>query len=64
MKRWQQERKIAYREWKKHRRLHVETNRYRNRVGVSAYIVDCECDEQEIKSEILFREWLRELQTG
>lgn len=46
MKRWHQDRKIAYREWKKHRRIHVETNQWRTRVGVSAYIVDCECDEQ------------------
>jgi hypothetical protein len=46
MKRWHQDRKIAYREWKKHRRLHVESNQFRNRVGVSAYVVECECDEQ------------------
>src|SRR5581483_746600 len=38
------DRKVAYREWKKHRSIHVETNR--NRVGVSAYVVDCKCDEQ------------------
>ena len=94
MKRWHEDWKVAYREWKKHRRIHVEINRSRNRVGVSAYIVECECDEQvgrfrktdahdcgnpqcwichgakhpkrtrheqEIKSEISFREQLREL---
>lgn len=46
MKRWHEDWKIAYREWKKHRRIHVEVNGYSNRVGVSAYVVDCECDEQ------------------
>jgi hypothetical protein len=94
MKRWHEDQKVAYREWKKHRRIHVETNRWRNRVGVSAYVVECECDEQvgrfrkmdasdcgnskcwichggkypkrsrheqEVRSEISFREQLREL---
>jgi hypothetical protein len=94
MKRRHEDRKVAYREWKKHRRIHVENNRRRNRVGVSAYVVDCECDEQvgrfrktdaydcgnrrcwichggkypkrsleaqEIKSQVSFREQLREL---
>lgn len=94
MKRWHEDRKVAYREWKKHRRIHVETNGYRNRVGVSAYVVECECDEQvgrfrkmdandcgnpqcwichgdkypkrspheqEIKSEVSFREQLKDL---
>lgn len=94
MKRWYEDWKVTYREWKKHRRMHVEVNRYRNRVGVSAYVVDCECDEQvgrfrktdaydcgkprcwmchgdkypkrskheqEIESDLSFREQLREL---
>lgn len=46
MKRWHQEMHITLREWKKHRQSHVESNKSRNRVGVSAYVVDCECDEQ------------------
>lgn len=47
MKRWHQDEKIARREWKKHRRSHVESNKsYSRRIGVSAYVVDCECDEQ------------------
>jgi len=46
MKRWHEDRKVAYCEWKKHRRVHVEVNQYRSRVGVSAYVVECECDEQ------------------
>jgi hypothetical protein len=46
MKRWHEEQEVALREWKKHRRMHVESNQYRNRVGISAYAVECECDEQ------------------
>lgn len=46
MKRWHEDRNVAYREWKKHRRMHVESNQYRYRVGVSGYVVECECDEQ------------------
>jgi hypothetical protein len=49
MKRWHEDYKITLREWKKHRRSHVESNKTwtRNRIGVSAYVVDCECDEQK-----------------
>jgi hypothetical protein len=100
MKRWHEDYKITLREWKKHRRSHVESNKnysigYQGkRVGVSAYVVDCECDEQkgrfrkkdafdcgnprcnvchyakypkrekhehEIKSELSFKEQLKEL---
>lgn len=46
MKRWHEDRKVAFREWKKHRRTHVDVNQYGNRVGISAYVVDCECDDQ------------------
>ena len=48
MKRWHEDEQIARREWKKHRRMHVEDNKDRSgyRIGVSPYIVDCECDEQ------------------
>ena len=48
MKRWHEDEWIARREWKKHRREHVEENKFRSsyRIGVSSYIVDCECDEQ------------------
>lgn len=39
-------------EWKKHRWQHVQTNMQlsgllRGRIGVSAYVVDCQCDEQQ-----------------
>lgn len=49
MKRWHEDYKITLREWKKHRSSHVERNKTwtRNRIGVSAYVVDCECDEQK-----------------
>lgn len=47
MKRWHEDYKITLREWKKHRRFHVENNQTRNRIGVSAYVVDCECDEEK-----------------
>jgi hypothetical protein len=47
MKRWHEDYKISLREMKKHRRMHVESNLGRpNRVGKSAYEVDCVCDEQ------------------
>lgn len=49
MKRWHEDYKIILREWKKHRRSHVESNKRNsnNRIGISAYKVDCECDEQK-----------------
>jgi hypothetical protein len=48
VKRWHQDYKITLREWKKHRKSHVDSNKnWRNRIGVSAYVVDCECDEQK-----------------
>ena len=48
MKRWHEDLKIARREWRKHRRGHVESNKNRSssRIGRDPYEVDCECDEQ------------------
>lgn len=48
MKRWHQDYKVSRREWEKHRKSHVESNKNNSnlRIGKSAYIVDCECDEQ------------------
>lgn len=48
MKRWHEDFRIAFREWKEHRRSHVEGNKRNssNRIGKSAYEVDCICDEQ------------------
>lgn len=49
MKRWHEDYKITLREWKKHRRSHVESNKdsNRGRIGRDPYEVDCECDEQK-----------------
>lgn len=48
MKRWHEEYERTRREWKKHRKRHVEQNKdWSDKVGVSAYVVDCECDEQK-----------------
>jgi len=49
MKRWHEDYKITLREWKKHHDSHIERNKTwtRNRIGVSAYVVDCTCDEQK-----------------
>jgi hypothetical protein len=48
MKRWHEDYKITLREWKKHRRSHTERNKdWQKSIGVSAYVVDCECDEQK-----------------
>jgi hypothetical protein len=46
MQRWHREIHITLREWKKHHKSHVEWNRYRNRVGVSPFVVECRCDDQ------------------
>jgi hypothetical protein len=48
LKRWHEDYKIAKREWRIHRRSHVESN-IRNsgqRIGKDPFVVDCECDEQ------------------
>ena len=52
MKRWHQDFTVSKRQWKRHRRMHVDSNKnysigfQAQRVGVSAYEVDCECDDQ------------------
>lgn len=48
MKRWHEEYNIFYRQWKIHRKSHVDSNKDRSgyRVGQDPYEVDCECDEQ------------------
>lgn len=39
--------RVAFREWKKHRRFHVESNlTWNNKPGKDPYEVDCVCDEQ------------------
>ena len=49
MKRWQKDYSITKREFNKHYQSHVKSNKNwtRNRIGVSAYVVDCKCDEQK-----------------
>lgn len=95
MKRWHQDLTRTQREWRKHRRSHVESNKtWVREVGKDPYEVDCPCDdqvgrfrkkdafdcgnvrcyvchsdkfpkrtlhEQEILSDISFKEQLREL---
>lgn len=54
MKRWHQELHIAVREWKKHRKSHVDSNKDRSvgygrgqaRPGTDPFVVTCDCDEQ------------------
>ena len=48
MKRWHQDLAISRREWRKHRRSHVESNKNRSgyRLGQDPYEVDCPCDDQ------------------
>jgi hypothetical protein len=54
VKRWHQEFHIAKRNWKNHRRMHVESNirrsvglsKYQQAPGADPFIVDCQCDEQ------------------
>lgn len=48
MKRWHEDFKISLREWKKHRRFHIESNKNNsnNRIGKSPYEIDCICDNQ------------------
>jgi hypothetical protein len=48
MKRWHEEYNVFYRQWKIHRKSHVDSNKdsSRNRIGKDPYEVDCECDEQ------------------
>lgn len=48
MKRWHEEINVANRNWRNHRRMHVESNKdhSRNRIGIDPYEVDCTCDDQ------------------
>lgn len=46
MKRWHKEFHIAKREWRKHFRQHVESNKIRSEPGRDPYDVDCVCDQQ------------------
>jgi hypothetical protein len=52
MKRFHEEIAIALRNWRNHRRMHVESNKRspydfgKDRIGQDPYIVDCECDDQ------------------
>lgn len=103
MRRWHEDYKIAYREWRKHHKSHIERNKDNqygfgyDRIGRDPYEVDCVCDtqvgrfrkkdawdcgntrcgichndkfpkrikhEQEILSEISFREQLKDFYEG
>ena len=48
MKRWHQDEKITRREWRKHRRTHVEQNKDNSNLGIgkSPFVVECACDDQ------------------
>lgn len=54
MKRWHEEINITLREWRKHRKTHVESNiirsqgegPYQAKPGSDPYKVDCACDDQ------------------
>lgn len=48
MRRWHQDSNVARREWRKHHKSHVESNKDNSfrRIGKDPYEVDCICDEQ------------------
>ena len=47
MKRWHEDYKVSYRQWKIHRKSHVDHNKnFMKEVGYDPYKVDCMCDEQ------------------
>ena len=50
MKRWHEEYNVFYRQWKIHRKSHVDSNKDNGgrpgRLGVDPYVVDCTCDDQ------------------
>lgn len=50
MRRWHLDKKIALREWRKHRRKHVDQNKRsivaRVGIGMSPDVVECRCDDQ------------------
>ena len=48
MKRWHEEFRATYREWRKHYISHVESNISYNRApGRDPYVIDCDCDHQK-----------------
>jgi hypothetical protein len=47
MKRWHQDYQKSFKEWKKHRKDHIENNKNRMKYpGYDPNVVDCSCDEQ------------------
>jgi hypothetical protein len=47
MKRWHQELAVTKRNWREHRKIHVESNKtWQREVGKDPYEVDCACDDQ------------------
>src|SRR5271167_1252057 len=47
MKRWHEDLHIIVRQWRKHRRMHVESNKTRfGFAGQDPYEVDCRCDDE------------------
>ena len=46
MKRWHEELTITLRNWRNHRRIHVEMNLAGTQVGEDPFQVDCTCDDQ------------------
>lgn len=48
MKRWHEDYNVARREWRKHHKTHVESNKINTykRIGKDPYEIDCICDEQ------------------
>ena len=47
MKRWHEEVALTRRNWRQHRRLHVQSNiDYSREIGKDPFLVDCACDEE------------------
>lgn len=47
MKRWHEDYAIAKRQWRKHHKMHVESNKgWVREVGKDPYEIDCVCDKQ------------------
>ena len=53
MKRWHEDYKIMLREWKKHRRNHVEGNKRnsKQRIGLDPQVVDC-AEYEEVRRSV------------
>lgn len=48
MKRWHQEKSITCRNWKKHKKIHIQSNLDKQKYpGQDPYQVDCVCDDQK-----------------